>query len=66
MAAELGIAIVAVDPAYAGRWGAQHWQKPFMTPQRRTSRHDAASIAIGRRALGHAATGRGSRLTPDH
>jgi IS605 OrfB family transposase len=53
MAAELGIAIIAVDPAYTSRWGAQHWQKPFMTPQRKTSRHDAASIAIGRRALGH-------------
>jgi IS605 OrfB family transposase len=53
MAAELAIAIVAVDPAYTSRWGAQHWQKPFTTRQRKTSRHDAASIAIGRRALGH-------------
>ncbi|MEU6652056.1 IS200/IS605 family accessory protein TnpB-related protein [Streptomyces sp. NPDC046900] len=53
MAAELGVTIVAVDPAYTSRWGAQHWQKPLTNKSRKTSRHDAASIAIGRRALGH-------------
>ncbi|MFI8074780.1 IS200/IS605 family accessory protein TnpB-related protein [Streptomyces sp. NPDC086033] len=53
MSAEQDIAVVAVDPAYTSRWGAQHWQKPLTTPARRISRHDAASIAIGRRALGH-------------
>ncbi|MFI1730303.1 IS200/IS605 family accessory protein TnpB-related protein [Streptomyces acidicola] len=53
MAAELGIAVVAVDPAYTSRWGAQHWQKPLTTTTRKTTRHDAAAVAIGRRALGH-------------
>ncbi|MEU1594919.1 IS200/IS605 family accessory protein TnpB-related protein [Streptomyces sp. NPDC005708] len=53
MAAELGIPIIAVDPAYTSRWGAQHWQKPLTHKNRKTTRHDAASIAIGRRALGH-------------
>ncbi|MEU1595922.1 IS200/IS605 family accessory protein TnpB-related protein [Streptomyces sp. NPDC005708] len=53
MAAELGVTIVAVDPAYTSRWGAQHWHKPLTNKSRKTSRHDAASIAIGRRALGH-------------
>jgi IS605 OrfB family transposase len=53
MAAELGITIVAVDPAYTSRWGAQHWQKPLTSKTRKTTRHDAAGIAIGRRALGH-------------
>ncbi|MET7856169.1 IS200/IS605 family accessory protein TnpB-related protein [Streptomyces sp. NPDC005318] len=53
MAAEHGLSIVAVDPAYTSLWGAQHWQKPLTTPHRRMSRHDAAGIAIGRRALGH-------------
>ncbi|MGI5135180.1 IS200/IS605 family accessory protein TnpB-related protein [Streptomyces sp. CA-106110] len=53
MAAELGITIIAVDPAYTSRWGAQHWHKPPTGKNRKTSRHDAASIAIGRRALGH-------------
>jgi IS605 OrfB family transposase len=53
MAAEQDVAIVAVDPAYTSRWGAQHWQKPLATPRRQTTRHDAASIAVGRRALGY-------------
>ncbi|MEE1811504.1 transposase [Streptomyces sp. BE133] len=53
MAAEQGLSIVAVDPAYTSMWGAQHWQKPLATSHRRMSRHDAAGIAIGRRALGH-------------
>ncbi|MFC3572857.1 IS200/IS605 family accessory protein TnpB-related protein [Streptomyces yaanensis] len=53
MAAELGITVVAVDPAYTSRWGAQHWQKPLTTKARETTRHQAAAVAIGRRALGH-------------
>ncbi|MCX5345914.1 transposase [Streptomyces atratus] len=53
MAAEHGLAIIAVDPAYTSMWGSQHWQKPLTTPHRKMSRHDAAGIAIGRRALGH-------------
>ncbi|MBB3726274.1 transposase [Nonomuraea dietziae] len=53
MAAERDVSIVAVDPAYTSMWGAQHWQKPMTAPRRKTTRHDAASIAIGRRALGH-------------
>ncbi|MDX3246944.1 IS200/IS605 family accessory protein TnpB-related protein [Streptomyces sp. ME18-1-4] len=53
MAAELGIPVVAVDPAYTSRWGAQHWQKPLTSRNRKTTRHDAAAVAIGRRALGH-------------
>ncbi|MDX3229993.1 IS200/IS605 family accessory protein TnpB-related protein [Streptomyces sp. ME19-01-6] len=52
MAAELGITVVAVDPAYTSRWGAQHWQKPLTTKTRKTTRHDSAAVAIGRRALG--------------
>ncbi|MGP4089462.1 hypothetical protein ACTWQJ_34135, partial [Streptomyces sp. KR55] len=53
MAAELGITIVAVDPAYTSKWGAQHWQKPLTGNNRKTTRHDAAAVAIGRRALGY-------------
>ncbi|MFD4611123.1 IS200/IS605 family accessory protein TnpB-related protein [Streptomyces sp. NPDC058440] len=52
MAAELGVAVVAVDPAYTSRWGAQHWQKPLTGKTRKPTRHDAAAVAIGRRALG--------------
>ncbi|WP_111001222.1 IS200/IS605 family element transposase accessory protein TnpB [Streptomyces sp. NTH33] len=53
MAAELGVTVVAVDPAYTSRWGAQHWQKPLTSQTRKPTRHDAAAVAIGRRALGH-------------
>ncbi|MEF9903466.1 transposase [Streptomyces sp. P9-A2] len=53
MAAEHGIAIVAVDPAYTSMWGDQHWRKPLTGKTRHMTRHDAASVAIGRRALGH-------------
>ncbi|MDH6108656.1 IS605 OrfB family transposase [Kitasatospora sp. MAP12-15] len=64
MAAELGLSIVAVDPAYTSMWGAQHWQKPLTAPRRTTTRHDSAAVAIGRRALGHPppAFGRGCPL----
>ncbi|MFF1308820.1 IS200/IS605 family accessory protein TnpB-related protein, partial [Streptomyces sp. NPDC058307] len=53
MADQTGITIIAVDPAYTSKWGAQHWQKPLTSTNRKTTRHDAASIAIGRRAQGH-------------
>ncbi|WP_330331728.1 transposase [Streptomyces sp. NBC_00536] len=53
MAAEMDISIVAVDPAYTSMWGDQHWRKPLTSNKRKMSRHDAAGIAIGRRALGH-------------
>jgi IS605 OrfB family transposase len=53
MADQTGIAIIAVDPAYTSRWGAQHWQKPLTGTTRKTTRHDAAAVAIGRRAQGH-------------
>ncbi|MFG2984650.1 IS200/IS605 family accessory protein TnpB-related protein [Streptomyces sp. NPDC048258] len=53
MADQTGITVIAVDPAYTSKWGAQHWQKPLTTKTRKATRHDAASIAIGRRAQGH-------------
>ncbi|WP_329334770.1 transposase [Streptomyces sp. NBC_01352] len=53
MADRTGIAVIAVDPAYTSRWGAQHWQKPLTSTTRNTTRHDAAAVAIGRRAQGH-------------
>ncbi|WTE71256.1 transposase [Streptomyces sp. NBC_01615] len=53
MADQTGIAIIAVDPAYTSKWGAQHWQKPLTSKDRKTTRHDAAAVAIGRRAQGH-------------
>ena len=35
MAAEQGLAVIAVDPAYTSMWGGQHWQKPLTTPHAR-------------------------------
>jgi transposase len=35
MADQTGISVIAVDPAYTSRWGAQHWQKPLTTTTRR-------------------------------
>ncbi|MFF8763687.1 IS200/IS605 family accessory protein TnpB-related protein [Nocardiopsis dassonvillei] len=28
MAHTLGVSVIAVDPAYTSKWGAQHWQRP--------------------------------------
>ncbi len=53
MADATGIAVIAVDPAYTSKWGAQHWQKPLTSKNRTTTRHDAAAVAIGRRAQGY-------------
>lgn len=53
MATKDGISVIAVDPAYTSKWGAQHWHKPLAALHPQTTRHHAASVAIGRRALGH-------------
>ncbi|MEU6236754.1 IS200/IS605 family accessory protein TnpB-related protein [Kitasatospora sp. NPDC047058] len=53
MCTEAGIGVIAVDPAYTSIWGAQHWQKPLSTDRRSVSRHQAAGVAIARRALGY-------------
>ncbi|MER7959203.1 IS200/IS605 family accessory protein TnpB-related protein, partial [Streptomyces sp. NPDC096030] len=57
------LSIVAVDPAYTSMWGDEHWRKPLTSSKRKMSRHDAAGIAIGRRALGHPIR---RRTTPPH
>ncbi|OBI44398.1 hypothetical protein A5706_03445 [Mycobacterium sp. E796] len=57
MAAQRGIAVIGVDPAYTSRWGNQHWRKPLQQqtsdPATVTAHHGAAA-AIGRRGLGMA------------
>ena len=47
-----GLAVVAVDPAYTSRWGAQHWLAPLRAKHPQASGHHAAAVVIGRRALG--------------
>jgi hypothetical protein len=54
MAANRGIAVVAMDPGWTSKWGAAHWQRPLQAkyPTRTITRHHAACVVLGRRALG--------------
>jgi len=79
MAANAGLAVIAVDPAYTSRWGPEHWLGPLrerVFPVS-ASGHHAAAVVIGRRALGYRArrragvTGGGQRTgrrkaAPEH
>ncbi|HEX7162927.1 MAG TPA: transposase [Trebonia sp.] len=60
MTANAGLAVIAVDPAYTSRWGAQHWLPALREHHPGLTGHHAASLVIGRRALGHRARRRGS------
>ena len=56
MAANQGLAVIAVDPAYTSRWAAEHWLAPLREHNTvTTSGHHAAAVVIGRRAQGHRA-----------
>lgn len=55
MAYHAGLVVIAVDPAYTSRWGAQHWQAPLKAIHDEATGHHAASLVIARRAHGHAA-----------
>ncbi|MGW3648255.1 hypothetical protein [Streptomyces sp. NPDC000878] len=71
MAHHAGLSVIAVDPAYSSRWGAQHWLNP-LKQQASTgtastvSGHHAAAVVVGRRGLGCTARRRkdGPRQTP--
>ena len=71
MAANAGLAVIAIDPAYTSRWGAEHWLGPLQERHSPipASGHHAAAVVIGRRALGHRArrragvTGGGQRTS---
>ena len=52
MASNAGLAVVAVDPAYTSRWGAQHWLAPLRRHHPELTGHHAAAFVIGRRGLG--------------
>jgi hypothetical protein len=56
MAANQGLAVIAADPAYTSRWGAEHWLAPLREHNTvTTTGHHAAAVVIGRRAHGHKA-----------
>jgi hypothetical protein len=55
MAANAGLWLVAVDPAWTSVWGGRSWQAPLASQTRGSvtvSRHHAAAVVIGRRGLG--------------
>jgi hypothetical protein len=55
MAANAGIWVVAVDPAYTTKWGAQHWLGAIQEISVGASGHHAAALVIARRGLGQRA-----------
>jgi hypothetical protein len=54
MASNCGIAVVAMDPGWTSLWGQAYWQRPLQAryPRRQITRHHAACVVLGRRALG--------------
>ncbi|HEX6523937.1 MAG TPA: hypothetical protein VF070_28635 [Streptosporangiaceae bacterium] len=65
MAHNRGLAVIAVDPAYTSRWGAEHWLAPLREHNSVTTGHHAAAVVIGRRAHGHKARRRAGVTGPD-
>jgi hypothetical protein len=65
-----GLSVIAVDPAYTSRWGAQQWLNPLKerasTGTATVTGHHAAAVVVGRRGLGCTARRRkdGPRQTP--
>jgi IS605 OrfB family transposase len=56
MATNTGLTVVAVDPAYTSRWGAQHWLRSLQQQcSSDVTGHHAAAVIIGRRGLGQRA-----------
>jgi hypothetical protein len=67
MAANHGLWVIAVDPAWTSVWGRRYWQAPPNQSTKRSvtiSGHHAAAVVIGRRGLGVGARRRPG--VPDH
>jgi hypothetical protein len=55
MAANHGLWVIAVDPAWTSKWGRRYWQQPLEQSTRKTTAvtgHHAAAVVIARRGLG--------------
>ena len=67
MAANTGLSVIVIDPAYTSRWGAEHWLRPLRKHHPKATGHHAAALVIGRRGLGHRARRRatGTRTAPE-
>ena len=48
MAANAGLAVVAVDPAYTSKWGIQHWLGALQQICPDAGGHHTAAVVIGR------------------
>jgi IS605 OrfB family transposase len=67
MAANAGLSVIVIDPAYTSRWGAEHWLRPMREHHPEATGHHAAALVIGRRGLGHRARRRatGNQTAPE-
>lgn len=67
MAANAGLSVIVIDPAYTSRWGAEHWLRPLREHHPKATGHHAAAVVIGRRGLGHRARRRatGNQTAPE-
>jgi hypothetical protein len=67
MAANAGLSVIVIDPAYTSRWAAEHWLRPLREHHPEATGHHAAAVVIGRRGLGHRARRRatGTRTAPE-
>jgi hypothetical protein len=67
MAANAGLSVIVIDPAYTSRWGAEHWLRPLREHYPKATGHHAAALVIGRRGLGHRARRRatGNHAAPE-
>ena len=66
MAANAGLSVIVIDPAYTSRWGAEHWLRPLREHHPKATGHHAAAVVTGRRGLGHRARRRatGNQTAP--
>jgi len=55
ISANAGLSVIAVDPAYTSRWGAEHWLCFLQKISVDVSGHHAAALVIARRGLGQRA-----------
>ncbi|HEY3648766.1 MAG TPA: transposase [Streptosporangiaceae bacterium] len=67
MAANAGLSVIVIDPAYTSRWGAEHWLRPLREHHPKATGHQAAALVIGRRGLGYRARRRatGNQAAPE-
>jgi len=67
MAANAGLSIVVIDPAYTSKWSAVYWLPLLREQHPQATGHHAAALVIGRRGQGHRARTRvnGNRATPE-